>query len=82
MSYSEKLRKHDLECLRLASDCMQLACDVPNPALQSHFVRMAKALQSQVAQGPDADTQTKHSTKKTNRADTRPSRRQPTLVLH
>ena len=55
MSDSEKLRKHELECLRLASDCMQLACDVPDPALQSYFVRRARALQIQAEQGPDAD---------------------------
>src|SRR5258705_13907052 len=38
---SEKSRNHDLECMRLASDCMQLMGNVRNPALQRHFLRMA-----------------------------------------
>jgi hypothetical protein len=42
MSDEEYSRKHALECLRLASDCMQLAGDVGNPALQSRFLRMGK----------------------------------------
>jgi hypothetical protein len=54
---SEKLRKHDLECLRLASDCMQLAGDVRSSALQRHFLRMAKVWTAQAEQGPDADPQ-------------------------
>ena len=55
VSDSNDLRKYELECLRLASDCMQLACDVPNPALQSHFVRMARDVQILAEQGPSAD---------------------------
>ena len=47
-------RKYELECLRLASDCMQLACDVPSPALKSHFVRMAKVWRNLAERGPDA----------------------------
>ena len=82
MSESEKLRRHELECLRLASDCMQLACDVPNPALQWHFVRMAEALQIQAVQGPCADLQIENSTKPVFPTDTRPSRRRPTGLLH
>jgi hypothetical protein len=39
----KRSRKHDLECLRLASDYMQLVCDVDDPALQQHFLRMANA---------------------------------------
>ncbi len=46
-------RKYELECLRLASDCVQLAWDVPSPALKSHFVRMAKAWQHLAERGPD-----------------------------
>ena len=42
MSEADYSRKHALECLRLAADSMQLAGDVQNPALQSHFVRMAR----------------------------------------
>ena len=82
MSEFNKLRKHDLECLRLASDYMQLAREVPDPALQSHFVRMAKALQIQAEQGPGADTQIENSRKRADPADTRPSRQRPTALLH
>ena len=32
MSDSDNLRKHALECMRLAADCMQLAGDAPSPA--------------------------------------------------
>jgi hypothetical protein len=31
-----------LECCRLASDCMQLAGDAPDPDLKAHFLRMAQ----------------------------------------
>jgi hypothetical protein len=34
--------KHDLECLRLAADLMQLAADTFNPHLKAHCLRMAK----------------------------------------
>ena len=47
MSNSERRRKHELECLRLASDLRQLARDVSDPALQARFVRMARAFQDQ-----------------------------------
>jgi len=33
--------KHDLECLRLASDFMQISRDTRNPELQAHCARMA-----------------------------------------
>ena len=39
---SDNFRKHELECLRMEADCMQLAGDVQSPDLQAHFVRMAK----------------------------------------
>ena len=52
MSVSEKLRKHELECLRLASDCRQLACNVPGPALKSHFNRMAREFEALAAASP------------------------------
>ena len=42
MSEWDNMRKHELECMRLASDCMQLAGDVDRPALRSHFIRMAR----------------------------------------
>jgi len=42
MPDSEYSRKHDLECLRLASDLTQLASSKVNPGLRSQFLRMAK----------------------------------------
>ena len=56
MSESDNWRKHELECMRLAADCMQLAGDVHSPALQSHFLRMARVWSSLADQGPSADT--------------------------
>jgi hypothetical protein len=58
VSDSNYSRMHALECLRLASDCMQLARDVHVHALQKHFVRMAREWTSLAVQGSDANTQT------------------------
>ncbi len=54
------LRKYELECLRLASDCMQLACDLRDPALQPHFVRMAREWELRAQEGPSADIEPKY----------------------
>ena len=35
-------QKRELECLRLASDLMQLAKDNPNPDVKAHCLAMAK----------------------------------------
>jgi hypothetical protein len=43
VSQSRSLRKLELECTRLAADCMRLADDVYSPAFQSQFLRMVKA---------------------------------------
>ena len=59
MSEPVNRRKRELECMRLAASCMQLAGDVQSPALQSHFVRMAREWSSSAVQGPNTDTQTK-----------------------
>ena len=56
MSKSDNFRKHELECMRLAADCMQLVGDVHSPALQSHFHRMALVWSSLADRGPSADT--------------------------
>ena len=64
MSESDKLRKHELECMRLAADCMQLVGDVHSPALQRHFLWMARVWTTEVERGPGAETQTKNSTKR------------------
>jgi hypothetical protein len=42
MNDSNNNLKLDLECLRLASDCMQLASSALSPVLQSHLIAMAK----------------------------------------
>ena len=57
---SDSEYKLSLECLRLASDSMQLACELDNPALQSHFVRLGKALAGMADQPPAATDKTKH----------------------
>jgi glycine cleavage system aminomethyltransferase T len=62
VSGSDNSRKHALECLRLAADCMQLAGDAHNPALQTHFVRMGREWSSLAIQGPNANTQTNNRT--------------------
>jgi hypothetical protein len=58
VSESDYSRKHALERMRMAADCMQLAGDIQNPALQSHFVRMARVWSDLAVRGPSADTQT------------------------
>jgi hypothetical protein len=40
----EARRKHELACLRMASDCMQLVGDIQNPDLQRHFLELARHL--------------------------------------
>jgi hypothetical protein len=63
---SEESRKYELECLRLAADCTQLASDVHsreleqnflatdvhNRALEIHLLRMAKVWTARAEQGP------------------------------
>ena len=36
------LRKNELECLRLESECLQMADAIHDPLLKSHFIEMAK----------------------------------------
>jgi hypothetical protein len=56
MPDSDYSRKHDLECLRLASDLTQLASSNVSPVLRSHFHRMAKVCTSLAEVGPIANT--------------------------
>jgi hypothetical protein len=49
------LRKHALECTRLAADCMQLVSDVDSPTLQGHFLKMASVWTTEAEHGLDAD---------------------------
>ena len=37
-------RKHELACLRMAADCMQLVGEILNPHLQRHFLELARQL--------------------------------------
>jgi hypothetical protein len=55
VSQADYLRKHALECLRLASACTQLVGDVRSPTLQRHFLGMAKAWTMQAENGPGAN---------------------------
>jgi hypothetical protein len=62
---SDKSQKYELECLRLAADCTQLAndvhertleanflaSDVHNRALEIHFLRMAEMWTAQAEKG-------------------------------
>jgi hypothetical protein len=43
--------KHELACLRLESDCLQLADAVDSPSLKSHFIEMAKKWSNLAAWG-------------------------------
>lgn len=56
---SDNLRKHELECLRMEADCMQLAGDVQSPDLQAHFIRMAKEWSLLVESDSTVDAATK-----------------------
>jgi hypothetical protein len=53
MSDSERDRKRELECLRLASDLIQLATETLNPDLKAHCLRMAGVWTDQAKQEPD-----------------------------
>ena len=37
-------RKHELACLRMAADCMQLVADIRTSDLQRHFLELARLL--------------------------------------
>ena len=57
---SDSEYKRSLECLRLASDSMQLASELDDPALQSHFVRLGKELAGMADLPLDEADGTKH----------------------
>ena len=40
----EFARKHELACLRMAADCMQLVGEIRTPDLQRHFLDLARLL--------------------------------------
>jgi hypothetical protein len=55
VSDSNYEQKRELECLRLASDLMQLSREILTPNLQAHCLRMAGVWTDQVAQGMTGD---------------------------
>ncbi len=56
MSVSNNQLKYHLECLRLAADCRQLASDITDPDLHSHFLRMAEVWTNLTNRGSSGDT--------------------------
>jgi hypothetical protein len=52
VSHSNNEQKRALECLRLASDLMQLSRETLNPNLKAHCLRMAAVWTDQAAPGP------------------------------
>ena len=62
MAFSDVARKHELECLRLASDCMQLVGDVESPTLQRHFLAMARAWTAEAESGAGVEVEPAVST--------------------
>ena len=51
MCESADLRKLELECVRLETDCLQLAGAVDSPSLKLHFLRMARKWSALAASG-------------------------------
>ncbi len=54
MSELNRIRRYSLECLRLESACVQLACDLRRPDWQAHFLRMAKEWRRLAERDPSA----------------------------
>jgi hypothetical protein len=50
-------RKHTLECLRLQTDCMELAGIANGYDVQSHFVSMARFWGDLAVSGPSSDAE-------------------------
>ena len=55
MPESDDELKRDLECLRLASDFMQMSRDALNPDLEAHCVQMAKYWSDRADRGASED---------------------------
>ncbi|MGA2286862.1 hypothetical protein [Bradyrhizobium sp.] len=55
MSESNDEQKRELECLRLASDLLQLSRETLNPDFKAHCLRMAGAWTDQVVPGLSDD---------------------------
>jgi hypothetical protein len=54
-------RKRELECLRLASDLMQLAADTVNPHLKAHCLRMANVWSGEAEKTPGGYALAEHT---------------------
>ena len=52
MSTSDDLRKHQLECLRLAAECTNVADEADTPELRAHFLRMAEIWSDRASETP------------------------------
>jgi hypothetical protein len=65
MSEANKLRKQALECLRLQTDCMQLAGDALDHKAQKHFLRMAGFWSTLAVSGLKTNTGRRFSEAKT-----------------
>jgi hypothetical protein len=52
MSKSEQALRDDLDCLRLASDLMQLASGIRSPALKSYLLQIAQTCTGLVDRPP------------------------------
>jgi hypothetical protein len=53
VSDTDKVLTRDLECLRLASDLIQLSRDTLNPELRAHCARMASYWSGEVDRDPN-----------------------------
>lgn len=51
MSDQANLRKLELECLRLETDCRELARAIDSPSLKAHFTQMAEKWSTLAAWG-------------------------------
>jgi len=51
MFASDNVRKHALECVRLAADCTQLAYDAHDPVTQAHIAGMARVFSNLAIRG-------------------------------
>ena len=77
-----KSNKYALECLRLAADCTQLSRDVADPALRSHYARMAQMWQDNAMRGPEMDAATDNASNPGQSTFTQSTRRGAGVLLH
>ena len=55
MSETNRVRNFELECLRIAVSCSNMAADVTDPALKAHYLQMAKLWPILAKRGIGAD---------------------------